>query len=83
MAYKFTRKPVNPELYQILTEAEDNFASKEDISGLQIKTLDLVKQEPKPTELSNGDERVYDDGSNVYLYRKVGSRLFKIQMVEI
>lgn len=78
-----SRKGFNPELDQILREIEDGFAEKKSLADKAIKTVGLVKSAPVLKEMSDGDERAYDDGSDVYLYRRVGGRLFKIQMTEV
>jgi len=78
-----SKKGFSPELDQILREVEDGFAGKKDIENMAVKTVGLVKSAPVKKELKDGEERAYDDGSNVYLYRRVGGRLFKIQMTEV
>lgn len=78
-----SRKGFNPELDQILREIEDGFAEKKSLKDKAIKTVNLVKSAPALKEMNDGDERAYDDGSDVYLYRRVGGRLFKIQMTEV
>ena len=83
MSYKFTEKPKDDLLGKLLTEAEDNFATQSEVSLKAIKTTKYQTSAPVLKELKDGDERAYDDGSNMYLYRRIGARLFKIQMTEI
>lgn len=78
-----SRKGFNPELDQILREIEDGFASKKEVANVAPKTVNLVKSEPVNKDLKDGDERAYYDGSNHYLYRKIGGKLFKFQLTEV
>lgn len=78
-----SKKGFSPELDQILREIEDGFVGKKEVANMAVKTATLVKSEPVNKELKDGDERAYYDGSNHYLYRKIGGKLFKFQLTEV
>ncbi len=82
MSVSFARKGFG-DLDEVLRQIEEQAASKAEIKNLAKKVDKIDKQEPKIKDLVNGQERLYDDGSNVFLYRRVGGRLFKIQMTEV
>lgn len=82
MKYRFSEKP-NSLIGRLLVEAEDNFAVQSDVNAKLAKTTGFVKQVPKLKEMNDGDELAYDDGSNCYLYRRIGSKLYRFQLTEI
>lgn len=82
MKYRFSEKPSGI-LGKLFTEAEDKFAVQDDVQRKLEKTTKISKQVPKLKELNDGDEVAYDDGSNCYLYRRIGAKLFRFQLTEV
>lgn len=80
--YKFTEKP-DDLMGKLLTEAEDNFATADDLSAKADQTQTFDNQEPRLKELRDGQLRAYDDGTNCYLYYRIGGRLIRFQGSEV
>lgn len=83
MTYKFQKKLKDPEIQNIQREIEDNFATRDEVTSKAEKSKEIIKSEPRLSELNDGDEKWYDDGSNIYFYKRVGSRLVKFQGTEV
>ena len=80
MTYKFKKIHSDPEVSDIQREAEDNFATQNDLSDKENKIKDIQINAPELTDLSDGDKRVYFDGTNYWEYRRHGSKLLKVQL---
>lgn len=83
MAHKFSQIHPDPLVARLFQEASDNMATNLDLSGKMAKTAELSASEPSLKTLSDGDEEAYNDGSNYYLYRRIGGKLFKFQLTEV
>lgn len=70
-------------LNNILRQIEDNMATRDDVQTRAVKTVQLQKSAPNVKSLSDGDEVAYDDGTNVFLYRRIGGKLFKVQLTQV
>lgn len=81
--YRFNKKTGNAVVDDLFRQIEDNLATLDDVDSRLIKTTALLTSAPKANSMGDGDEKMYDDGSNVYLYRRAGGRLFKVQMTEV
>lgn len=81
--YKFKKSHIDSDMQEIQREIEDNLATQNDVNDKYNKVKEIKKSAPKANDLSDGDTRVYDDGTNVYRYYKVGSRLFRQTLTEV
>ena len=81
--YKFQKKLKDPDLQNMQREIEDNFAVRGEVDDKQNIVKDVLKSEPRLLDMKDGELRYYDDGTNVYLYKRVGSRLIKFQGSEV
>ena len=78
--YKFRRKP--KDLDSEFREIEDNFAIKTDVEDKKPKLKEIKKYAPKLSEMSDGDEQIYYDGTDYFLYLRVGGKRFKVTLTE-
>jgi hypothetical protein len=78
--YKFKKPHEDTDIQEIQREVEDNFAIKDEVDEKETKVENVVTSEPKNNELSDGEKKIYYDGSDYWYYRKTGSKLLKIQM---
>ncbi len=61
----------------MIREIEDNLATQVAVDEKYEKVKVIKKSVPKVTEMKDGETIVYDDGSNIYRYYKVGGKLLK------
>jgi hypothetical protein len=80
--YRFNTKMKDADLNNVLRQIEDNLATQTEVNNKMHKTIAIVTAPPILADMQDGDEKIYNDGSNVYLYRRTGGRLFKLQMTE-
>lgn len=71
------------EVEKIKKEIEDNFASYETVQTKALKVTDIIISEPKLKDMKNGDNLIYDDGTNQWEYLKRGGKLFKKQLTGV
>ncbi len=83
MAFKFPFKTEDQKLNSLLREIENKLAEKSVVDGKAVKTTSFLRQEPRLTEMSDGDDKVYFDGADYYLYKRVGGKLFKTQLTVV
>lgn len=83
MTYKFSKKHKDMEIARIQIEAEDNFATRSDVNVKADIVTTLLDIEPTLTDMIEGEIRYYDDGTNQWFYKRVGGRLFKLQLTEV
>ena len=75
---KFKKIHDDIDIAKIQREIEDNAATKDDINDKITKPKNIIKTAPKANQLSDGDMKVMDDGTNKRLYIKAGARLYYI-----
>jgi len=80
---RFSFKHDDLKIQDIQREVEDNLVGKDEVKDLQAKVKTIEKKEPAIKSLSEGEQKVYDDGTNQFLYLKAGGRMFKVQLTEI
>ena len=80
---KFEKLHKDQELQNIQRQIQDNLADKSDLNEKKSKNKSFVTVEPKLTDMADGDELAYDDGTNFWIYRRIGSKLFKSQQTEV
>ena len=81
--YRYSKLHRDREIANIQIESQDNFATKLSLSEKYDKVVNIVTTEPKLADLANGETKVYNDGTNVWRYYRVGNRLFKMQLTEV
>jgi len=81
--YKFSDLHKDQSIQKIQLEIQDNMATQTDLSGKADKTISIVTVLPKLTDLSDGDKKVYYDGTNYWKYERIGSQLFKTQITRV
>jgi len=81
--FRFSIRHDDNKVARIQKEIEDNFATKSDVSNVETKKKTYTKIEPKVSDLENGDKLYYHDGTNLYEYRKINGKLYKIQYTEV
>jgi|PlaIllAssembly_1097288.scaffolds.fasta_scaffold168517_3 hypothetical protein len=81
--YKYSSLHKDKDIRNIQRETQDNFMSKSDGLEKADKVSSLITLAPVLTDLTDGQEKVYDDGTNVWIYKRVSSRLFKVQLTEV
>jgi len=83
LSYKFSKKHKDLDIAKIQIEAEDNFATQDDLGDKYDKVTEITTVEPTLTDMQDGETRVYNDGTDIWRYYRVGSRLFKLQFTEV
>lgn len=80
---KFSKLHDDSEIRQYQQEIQDNLADKSEINSKKTKLIDIQKTEPKLTDMSDGDQKSYYDGTNYWKYERIGAKLFKTQLTEV
>lgn len=81
--FKFSKLHHDPEIQKIQQESQDNFATRSDVSEKAGKAKSFVAAEPVLTNMSDGDRIPYDDGTNKWIYERIGAKLWKYQLTEV
>lgn len=81
--YRFQKQNKDFEIQRIQTEIEDNFASNEALNEKQKVVKDVSTKEPTLEDLSDGEKKIYDDGTDQWKYERYGSQLFKTQITKV
>lgn len=71
---KLSEKP--DDLYSVLSEIEDFAADKSDVETKMDRFETADKQAPRDKDLSNGESRAVNDGTNRRIYLKIGGELW-------
>lgn len=67
----------------IKRQIEDKYATYETVQQKALKVEDIVYSEPLVQDMQNGDNLIYDDGTNQWEYLKRGGKLFKKQLTGV
>lgn len=81
--YRFQKKNADFNIGRMQEEIEDNLASNEDLDTKQLKVTDVITIEPTMNDLSDGEKKVYYDGTDTWKYERYGSQLFKTQITKV
>jgi len=83
MSLKFSTLFHDTDLQRMQREIEDNLVDKTEIDNKAEKTGAFSMTEPVLKNMKDGDEAGYDDGTNKWLYRRIGAKLYKWQLTEV
>ena len=83
MPYKFRKKHRDPDVARIQEEIEDNLARLKDVEIKDETVKEIVTTAPTLATMKKGERKIYDDGTNIWYYRRAGNRLFKMQWTEV
>lgn len=80
---KFSLRHPDNDVQKIQREIEDNLVDTSMLTGKSDKVTAFVTEEPLLTNMKNGQRIAYDDGTNKYIYERIGAKLFKYQLTEV
>ena len=75
--YRFSIRHKDSDINKIQKEIEDNFAPISVVNNKEDKVTSYTTIEPDAKKMSNGEKKLYYDGTNLYFYVKVNGKLFK------
>lgn len=83
MSRKFSTLFPDADLQRMQREIEDNLVDVNDIEGMAKKTEKFVTEEPVLNRMTDGEEIAYNDGTNKWIYRRIGAGLYKWQLTGV
>ncbi len=76
---------LNPDtlIQQIQREIEDKLADSSDVEVKLSKTTVFKATQPELIKMADGEEIAYDDGTDQWIYRRIGATLQKWQLTAV
>ncbi len=80
---KFSALNKDIEIQRIQQEIEDKLADSSDVEVKLSKTTAFKATQPELTMMEDGQEIAYDDGTDKWIYRRIGATLQKWQLTAV